>query len=231
MFKISTLTTIFIVGLWWGCTSSQDTPSPSTPLDSNFQNGTEGWQAELTDYFVVQESLVEFQAKHSSIPNLSNRKGFMLSSHNRSDDLFMFLKKKLTDLPPNKTYKVTFEVELASKYPANSFGIGGSPGKSVFLKAGASPNEPKKIKDANNFYKLSWDKGYQSQTGKDVVGLGDVSTPGDKEIYQIISRNSLQKPMQATTNAQGELWIVVGTDSGFEGITTLYYTRIKINLL
>jgi hypothetical protein len=28
-------------------------------------------------------------------------------------------------------------------------------------------------------------------------------------------------------NAQGEIWLVVGTDSGFEGKTTIYYNSIQ----
>ena len=33
-----------------------------------------------------------------------------------------------------------------------------------------------------------------------------------------------------TTSDDGTLWLVVGTDSGFEGITTLYYDRISVTL-
>jgi hypothetical protein len=32
-------------------------------------------------------------------------------------------------------------------------------------------------------------------------------------------------------NASGELWLLVGTDSGFEGTTALYYQRIDVRLV
>jgi hypothetical protein len=31
-------------------------------------------------------------------------------------------------------------------------------------------------------------------------------------------------------NSRGELWLLVGTDSGFEGLTALYYQRIDVTL-
>ena len=39
----------------------------------------------------------------------------------------MFLKKKVTGLDPNRTYKVTYEIDLGTHYPNGSVGIGGSP--------------------------------------------------------------------------------------------------------
>lgn len=26
----------------------------------------------------------------------------------------------------------------------------------------------------------------------------------------------------------GEIWLIIGTESGFEGITTVYYTRVNV---
>ena len=35
----------------------------------------------------------------------------------------------------------------------------------------------------------------------------------------------LPMPCTATTNDAGRIWLIIGTDSGYEGITTLYYTH------
>jgi hypothetical protein len=32
-------------------------------------------------------------------------------------------------------------------------------------------------------------------------------------------------------DAQGRLWLIVGTDSGFEATTSLWYTRIDVRLV
>jgi hypothetical protein len=45
---------------------------------------------------------------------------------------------------------------------------------------------------------------------------------------------SIQRNHQHTTlvnaNSKGEMWLFVGTDSGFEGLTNLYYQRIDVTL-
>ena len=36
--------------------------------------------------------------------------------------------------------------------------------------------------------------------------------------------------LTARTDGAGTLWVFVGTDSGFEGATAVYYSRIEIKL-
>ena len=56
------------------------------------------------------------------------------------------------------------------------------------------------------------------------------SIEGEDVKYQLIKRTNSQTPFSAKANDKGELWLIVGTDSGFEGLTTLYYTQIKASL-
>ena len=42
--------------------------------------------------------------------------------------------------------------------------------------------------------------------------------------------DSAGKPIRATADAAGRLWLLVGTDSGFEGTTRLYYKTIRVTL-
>ena len=37
-------------------------------------------------------------------------------------------------------------------------------------------------------------------------------------------------PVVATADAAGKIWVFVGTDSGFEGRTTLYYSKITVTV-
>ena len=36
--------------------------------------------------------------------------------------------------------------------------------------------------------------------------------------------------LTVSADSSGELWLVVGTDSGFEATTTIYYNLIKVKL-
>ncbi|GAB3694215.1 hypothetical protein GCM10027592_14900 [Spirosoma flavus] len=227
------LTAILTVSLFsFSACKQDDVPTQAgLPYQSSFQRDADGWTADITDYGTAQENIMEFKSARTGLPSPldSTRKSLMIESMNRSDDAFMFLKKKVTGLQPNTDYKLIFNVELASKYPENSIGIGGSPGSSVWLKAGASPVEPvKELKDG--FYALNLDKGAQNNDGKDAIRLGNIASSDDTENYTLIKRSNADKPFIARSNEKGELWLLVGTDSGFEGLTTLYYSSINVTL-
>ena len=59
-----------------------------------------------------------------------------MHGHNRSDDLFMFLKTQLDGLEPRTGYRSTFVVDVATCIPEGVVGIGGSPGESLYVTAG-----------------------------------------------------------------------------------------------
>ncbi len=41
---------------------------------------------------------------------------------------------------------------------------------------------------------------------------------------------SKERPFEAVTGTNSSLWFIVGTDSGFEGLTALYYSKISVIL-
>jgi hypothetical protein len=49
--------------------------------------------------------------------------------------------------------------------------------------------------------------------------------------YQMITFSNENDPLQMTTDEDGRLWLFVGTDSGFEGRTGLYYDTIEVSIL
>ncbi len=69
----------------------------------------------------------------SPAPGLGvNGTGYLLQSHNRSDDVFMYLKRKpaaADGIVPNQAYSVTFKITVASNAPSGSFGVGGTPAR------------------------------------------------------------------------------------------------------
>ncbi len=225
---------ILLISLF-SCSLSDEAPSISVFTASfDFNESQDGWEADFTDLpsTLDDTSFYQLRYEYTDLPsNLGDRKSFMLSGNNHSDDLFMFIKRKITGLIPNTSYNLVFEVELASNAAAGSVGIGGSPGESVFLKAGASEIEPRKIAESNK-YVLNIDKGNQSTPGDNAIVLGNISVPSASTDYVLISRNNTSseghQPFIAQSNDAGEIWLVVGTDSGFEGVTTVYYTKINV---
>jgi hypothetical protein len=191
------------------------------------------WIVDFSDFPASQNDSIDYELKTSYTDRPENLgaslKSIMISGHNHSDDLFMFMKRKITGLSPNTDYAIVFEVELASNAPKGSVGIGGSPGESVFLKAGAIGMEPKAVIDKSQ-HVLNVDKGNQASSGESAVTLGDIAVAPYTDRYALITRTNSgsQTPFIARANSKGELWLIVGTDSGFEGVTTVYYTRVNV---
>ena len=225
---------IFLIGLTglFGCDLSSDSSGILVfSYGFDFSESQNDWVVDFTDFPAgTDSSSYELKFAYTDLPpNLAtNKKSMMLSGNNHSDDLFMFMKRKVTDLSPNTDYTLVFEVELASNAPKGAVGIGGAPGESVFLKAGAASTEPKKVIEDNQ-YALNVDKGNQNAPGEIAIVLGDIAVSYDTQNYALISRNNTgNTPFIARSNSKGEIWLIIGTDSGFEGTTTVYYTRVNV---
>ena len=200
----------------------------------DFSQTQNDWLVDFTDFPAGTDDSIFYELKfaYTDRPeNLgANQKSMMLSGNNHSDSLFMFMKKKITDLTPSTDYTIVFDVELASNAPKGAVAIGGAPGESVFLKAGATGTEPKKVIEGSQ-YTLNVDKGHQSIPGETTVVLGDIAVDYDTKDYTLITRNNASmynSPFVAKSNSKGEMWLIVGTDSGFEGVTTVYYTKVNV---
>ena len=192
------------------CSLSDDDKGISVfSVSYDFSQSEEGWKADFVDLPVNAEdsSFYELKYNYTNLPpNLGTQKAIMLSGNNHSDDLFMFIKGKVTGLNPNTSYTLVFEVELASNAPKGSVGAGGAPGESVYLKAGASEIEPVKNVQGDR-YVLNIDKGNQSEAGSNATVLGDIATPLTVAEYTLITRNNASpsaEPLIAQSNSNGE---------------------------
>lgn len=210
--------------------------SESIKAGFDFRNGAQGWRGGFTDYPAGQEEFFELESGIRQLPSeIGSGTGFLLSGNNHSDDLFMFLKRRLSaadGIAANQTYQVRLRIVVASNAPSGAFGIGGSPGESVYLKAGASGAEPRPVVRKGEVH-LNVDKGNQSHGGKaaSVVGtIGNGTEPGGADPYISLTRTHVHE-FQATASSAGDLWLMVGTDSGYEGTTALYYQRIEVELI
>jgi len=93
------------------------------------------------------------------------------------------------------------------------------------MKAGAAPSEPVAVvKD--NYYRMNLDKGNQSTGGLNALVLGNIANSSSdctKAVYEIKIFDDPTLTLKTLTSKDGNLWFVVGTDSGFEATTSLYY--------
>ncbi|MEQ9442249.1 MAG: hypothetical protein RIG62_24625 [Cyclobacteriaceae bacterium] len=205
---------------------------PPTEHSYTFESGREGWKSGFADYPVGEDAFYEVGSEVADLPSPldANQQGLKITGNNHSDDLFMFITRQITNLAPNATYQLVVEVKVASNAPQTSVGVGGSPGSSVYLKAGGTAEEPKALEEAG-VWQMNLDKGNQSQAGADMQVLGTIGTDREDFNYALVSLDNREEPFTVQTDEEGSLWVIIGTDSGFEGTTTLYYDQITVRLL
>jgi hypothetical protein len=218
--------------------------SCSTKYEKSYQftytlnEDQEGWTAGFADLPADYDpTFYALDSGWGKLPSGLEGSAIYLSGNNNSDDLFMFIQQHITGLKPETTYRVDFSVDLASNTPAGMMGIGGSPGESVYMKAGAVNTAPEIVTDDINWLRMNIDKGNQASEGKDMINLGTIANPNidldtfTGEEYAIMNLNNQELSFRVTSDADGSIWVIIGSDSGFEGATTLYYDAIEIRFV
>jgi hypothetical protein len=200
-----------------------------------FDDDQEGWVAGFADLPADYDpEFYELDSEWRELPDDLGGYGIYMQGHNHSDDLFMFLKRQVDGLEPGATYQATFRLVLASNVPPGMAGVGGSPGESVYVKAGATTIEPIVEEAADGWLRMNIDKGNQANEGHDMIITGDMAnpnlTPETAGAYECMEQSSSGRAYEVTADEDGVVWFIVGTDSGFEGKTSVYYDSISVVL-
>jgi hypothetical protein len=201
------------------------------PARTEYVFGADGWTAGFADYHVSQGEAMALTTRIEAVPAPVGKPGHLVAGNNHSDDLFMFLKRRIDTGQDNTDFDVDVVVEFATDVPTGCGGIGGSPGESVWVKAGASGREPVPVPDALGTLRMSTDIGNQSTSGANAVVLGTVNNSLTCEMgVRRWELKTLAGSLPARSDGLGHLWILVGTDSGFEGRTEIYFTNVTAGL-
>jgi hypothetical protein len=201
-------------------------PSPPPPRDISFADGRNSWEAKYADYTPGQETGIAFASSHGALPPpLAHLNGYRLLSNNESDDVFMYIYGRIDGLSPNQVYRLSFTVRFATNAPPGCSGIGGAPGESVYVKAGATIREPGNVVE-NGKVTTDFDKGDQSGAGAQSLVLGNIARSSgacDVTLPFELKTLSSNTTLRAQADDGGRLWVFLGTDSGFEGPTEIFY--------
>lgn len=154
-------------------------------------------------------------------------KGLFLSGNNHSDDLFMGYYKELPGLKPGRLYEFHVTFRLATNVDGGMIGVGGSPGASVFVKGGVTTVRPRRTVDELGQYRLNIHKGNQAVGGCDLLVLGNLEKeetvrPGE------YGWKAFSFTMLAKADAEGRVYLLLGTDSGFEATSSYYLDGITL---
>ncbi|MDE0454311.1 MAG: hypothetical protein OXJ63_03260 [Gammaproteobacteria bacterium] len=206
-------------------------PADGVTQNFEFSRGEQGFVADFADYPPDDEEIYELTSGYRPLPSpLEPESALYLSGVNRSDDLVMFFKGQVAGLVAGAAYSVSVSVEIATDTPAGCVGVGGAPGESVWIKAGASEVEPLPVL-RGSYLRMNIDIGNQSNGGGNAVVLGNMANSRSCEQPRQWERKSFQAlsvPETVSASADGRAWLLFGTDSGFESRTEVYFTRATV---
>ena len=227
---------VLLASLLAGCSDDLAQDDGEMEATFTFDSGNEGWTGDFADYPAAKtEAELQLVYDRRPLPDDVSAEGeaLFLAGLNQSDDLFMFLKHRMNGLEPNARYAITFTLEVASNAPSGCVGVGGAPGESVFMKVGAAHVEPQPVVE-NGDYRLNVDKSNQASGGENAVPIGTIGNGVEQCLgdvpYRMITLTNQGEPFTITADDAGTLWLLVGTESGFEGKTALYYDTIDVRL-
>lgn len=200
-----------------------------------FADGPQGWTAGIADYtqLITPDSMM-YVADYRPVPAPFTSSALFMSSHNHTDDAFMFYKHQVPGLTPGTRYAATFTVTIATDVPQGCGGAGGAPGESVFVKAGAAAMEPVVVLDNTGNYRMNVDKGNQSTSGANAVVIGNVANDlpcvaPNVGMWRPKTLTSASGAVSVVANPDGSAWLIVGTDSAYEGVTSVYITGFDVS--
>ena len=223
------------------CNKENEKLNAITIVESQFETTVESWSGDFAQYSdalftgskkdSLTRAYLQIAMDRARLPVAldSTKYGLRSQSYNRKDSLFTFFKKKVTGFIPGRDYNVVFDIDLGTSYFEKSVDSLGSPAAAVYVKAGASPNEPVKTL-VNGNYKFNLDKGKLSQDGTEMVVLGNVSNGTESQRYVRVRRSNGNKAVKVRPNANGEIWLCVGTESNYKGVSILYFDKIKTTI-
>lgn len=172
------------------------------------------------------DEFYELNWGRKEVPDFQGEQGMFLSGNNHSDDLFMGYYKELNGLTPNQAYTMNISFELATDVEDETVGIGGSPGSSVYVKCGVTDQLPAVEPSEANGVRLNLDKGNQGTDGKDMKLAGTLTKQtSTRSGYEW---NHYEKTVVGKADSEGKAYLVLGTDSGFEGVTSYYLGQVKL---
>jgi hypothetical protein len=202
------------------------TPAPTT-IAFSFAAPDASWTSSYADYSLGQEGSIGFATRYEELPApLQTLRGLRHQSLNVSDDVFMYIHRAIDGLRPATRYRLTLSVTLATDAPPGCPGAGGAPGEAVVVKTGLLAIPPANRIVGGTMVRPAFDIGAQSQAGADSVVIGNIAkqaSPCGPTDYETKTLATNAAGFEARSDANGRLWLFIGTDSGYEGHTALYY--------
>jgi len=236
---------LLVLAVFAGCSSSGPEVDPEVQpgvFEFDFDTGRQGWEPIFVGVPKDKEggedlaSQVETEADHRALPDEVEKEGEALFAHGftGTPGLGLFFRRRVTGLAPGTRYRVSFEVEIASDVGEGCFGAGGSP-SSTRIHTVAVPRKPsREVKEdrLTDFYVFDYEATAEAMASP-TSALGTIANglpcKEASEIgwpFRLKTLSSEPDFWRVTTGEKGEVWLLVGSITTFNGKTSLYYNEV-----
>lgn len=223
--------------LFLGCSSSMDSEVDLlTAFD--FESGDQYWTGGVSDYPIEYEDSIYYQIGTEKVNNNfsldGSSSGLNIGGDNPHGDLFYFFTRKVTGLQSGRKYKLDFQFLVYTQLLDKPDNLSSD---ELYLKMGAVNFQPELeeviSRDSMEYKILNVEKGKaNSDGGRDLLNIGSIKNFTSK-VPEIISGNTFDKNFEIESNKNGEIWILIGVDSGIKNYltfgmeaVTVYYSEL-----
>jgi hypothetical protein len=197
-----------------------------------FNDKLQGWTGVISDYPQGEEdsSDFEFGLKKLPLPLDTSLYAVKISSNNQRGGLFTYMFAPVSSLASNATYSITFNIQLASNISTSTIaGPEGSP--NIAIGAGALDTVPVNVLDDTNWYRPNFEVKLQNKESTEVMQvLGNLGVTDGTTAYTAIGRNNYANPIKVKSNNEGKIYLLIGWDSGYKGVTAIYIKTVIVRL-
>ena len=212
------------------CGGGGDDPGSGPVVQTfDFSTGSAAWSGAIADY-TASTAPIDVVWAHAALPAPLTGSGLRLSGTNRSDDLFIYVKRQVGGLQPGRSYDVAMQVRLATGAPSGCVGVGGAPGEGVWVHAGATTSEPRTVLQGAQDFRVNIDRGNQAVGGSQGVVMGTIAN-GNPDCQQRRFSTKLLSthgPHAVAADGEGRVWLHAGIDSGFEAYSEIYLQSLSV---
>lgn len=229
-----------LIGCGGGSSSSSEPvePPPYYPpqtVSYTFDEDLQGFSVFSADYDTDHPYNDQIFIGLAATPEpFEYRNSLKFKWNNYSDDMKGVIFKQFDGLEANKKYTVTFELDLVTYISYECGGIGGSPSEGVNAKGAILNYKPERIIVDGDYRANVQDSQKGNNEGDETVWIGDIGLPTTTCVSDPADRIWEQKTIKNeqefifTNDNQGEAWLYISLDSGFEGVTEVYYTDLRV---
>ncbi|ADY56173.1 hypothetical protein Sgly_1876 [Syntrophobotulus glycolicus DSM 8271] len=211
-----------------GCGKAAENQKQS--LTHSFEKDTEGWSGYFSANLTLpvsaeNHSSLEFKNAAIPLPD-QKKKALLLRADSYRNSIFMYVLKKIDSfkLEPDSVYSVALTFDLATSMPANLQEYGGTPGQTIFVKAGF-PNAKPGIVTSTQHPLIG---NLSNEYIENLESIGNIAKSSSSDMSFELKPFHYQSTVK--TDGEGSFWIIIGVNSQFEVPLELYISNIRISI-